>query len=162
MAQGGSNGQRVVFDTTAPGASNFGDTAAAGSAATPARLDHRHSREANPVTGHNVATNVHGLPANVSVLGDRTSNGRFVQTAIGTTTYGAGSSFTLNNLHISGTFSFGVAFSSTPVIVIGGGDPSNGAPGAVVAPTTTGFKVWAWDNQANSFSGAVHYIALGF
>ena len=41
------------------GASAFGDTAAAGTAATAARTDHRHSREANPVTAHEAATDPH-------------------------------------------------------------------------------------------------------
>jgi len=43
----------------AAGASAFGDTAAAGSAATASRTDHRHSREANPVTAHEAAGDPH-------------------------------------------------------------------------------------------------------
>jgi hypothetical protein len=45
--------------TGAAGASAFGDTAAAGSAATAAKTDHRHSREANPVTAHEAASDPH-------------------------------------------------------------------------------------------------------
>jgi hypothetical protein len=43
----------------AAGVSAFGDTAAAGSAATASRTDHRHSREANPVTAHEGAADPH-------------------------------------------------------------------------------------------------------
>ena len=45
--------------TAVAGASTFADAAAEGSATSFARSDHRHSREANPVTAHEAAGNPH-------------------------------------------------------------------------------------------------------
>lgn len=47
------------IDAAAAGASAFGDSAAEGTATSLARSDHRHSREANPVTAHEAAGDPH-------------------------------------------------------------------------------------------------------
>lgn len=145
----------AAFDSTVPTTAAFNDSAATGSAAFAARRDHKHG-----MPNHNVAANVHGLPASVNVLGNRTASGEFIQHALPSVSYGAGSSFTLNNLHTT-TATFPVAFASAPIVLLGGGDQANGAPGVAIAISTTGFTLWVWDNQASGFSGSFGYVALG-
>lgn len=72
---------------------------------------------------HNVATNVHGLPASVNVYGNRTASGEFIQ-RLQTTDLTMGSTdrgvYENNN-----TETFAVAFSTTPVMTTGGATSSN-------------------------------------
>lgn len=102
-------------------------------------------------------TNVHGLPANVAPLGDRSSSGRFIQSGSGvsiTTASTVGAVYTNSQ-----TISFPVAFSSTPLVIPAGAQNGQGLHAAVIS--STGFTMVAVSGSPSVNVTSINWIALG-
>ena len=110
-------------------------------------------------TGHNVAANVHGLPASVNVLGNRSASGEFIQRG---TFDPAAAGTTDNPVYISNTtVTFPVAFNSTPFVMSGGGTGDNDALGGTQVITTTTFRMIIYTLTSGSNPTDFRWVALG-
>lgn len=146
-----------------------GDIIQASAANTPARLGigtPGQVLEANPgatavqysthPTAHNVAANVHGLPASVNVLGNRNAAAEYVQR--GSSALTPSSAITISN-YGTAAVTFPVAFSGTPIVVCGGTGSVQVLWYTSYNPTTTGFTLYGLRSSADAGTGT--YIALG-
>lgn len=106
----------------------------------------------------NASANVHGLPANVNVLGNRNAAGQFVQHGTGSSTT-AGSAVSVFRASANTTFTFPVAFSSTPRVWVALQDGVTGGAGVSLV-STTGFDSRAWSFSAST-TYTIAYLALG-
>src|SRR5678815_4459604 len=142
-------GRTPLTTSTSPTTQAFGDSSVIGTAGLPARDDHKHGMPADPVPAHNVATNVHGLPASTAVLGNRMNETAYCQYAQPGVTYGAPSAFTMGQVHdiaSGGTIAFPVVFPNVcRAVVLGGGETANAYVGCAFAMNTSGFKVRVYD-----------------
>mgnify|MGYP001616542960 FL=1 len=114
---------------------------------------------ADPSTAHIAASAaVHGLPASVNVLGNRSAAGEFVQrsTVASMTTSGA-----ISFYHVSSAVTFAVAFSATPIVCPGGTTSDVVHFGGVQAVTTTGFSYRRLSNTDSQAASNIGWIALG-
>jgi hypothetical protein len=102
--------------------------------------------------------NVHGLPASVGVLGDRTGGGHWVQYA-GSSTSATGAAFAgFANIRDQAV-TFPVAFSATPVTLVTG---VNTVPCAITTVSSTGFTARQFDaSGAGSAAIIFHWLAVG-
>lgn len=103
---------------------------------------------------------VHGLPASVNVLGDRSASGEFIQRGtVATSSFGV---VDRSVFLITAAVTFAVAFSTTPIVVPGGSDggATDHWAGASVI-TTTGFTLNKFGVDSGVASGTIGWIALG-
>jgi len=102
---------------------------------------------------------VHGLPASVNVLGNRSAAGEFVQRGSGNQTGGSSAQSIYPNTF---AITFAVAFSSTP-IVVAGSTTSGGftCVGGAQTVSTTGCNVCVMTNTSSSTLNNYGWIALG-
>lgn len=107
-------------------------------------------------TGHNVAAAIHGLPASVNVLGNRTAAGEFIQRDTASPINEAAWS----PVRTTVAFTFAVAFATTPYLVTGGYTSGNVAAVAANSVTTTGGNMVAMHPTGAGITGAT-FIALG-
>lgn len=119
---------------------------------------------ANPSSSLNInspdhpaaVANVHGLPANVNVLGDRTGVGRFVQGG-STTASATGTSWSVS-AYRTYSVTFPVAYASAPRVFAS----ANNKLASITAPSTTGCSVIVFDNGTTiSTSSTFHWMAIG-
>jgi hypothetical protein len=110
------------------------------------------------LTAHTGASaNVHGLPASVNVLGNRTAAGQFVQ-------HGGGASVTTGGSSVSIFFgtasvSFPVPFSTTPRVSVAGS--SGGVGMHATSISTTGFTIVGLGTAASASISSMSWIAIG-
>jgi len=100
---------------------------------------------------------VHGLGANVNVLGDRDASGHFVESATITTTALTSNDFTLYGATRAVTFA--TAYSATPVVVVGGAGGASNHWGSAVSIGTTGFTMQLFGSGTNTRT--TDYISIG-
>jgi len=112
---------------------------------------------ASPATHATANANVHGLPANANVLGNRNAAGEFIQhgDAIASGTLGA---FTISHYRLIAA-TFPVAFSTAPRVFTGCSNAT--AVTCVGSITTTGCTLVAWGDGTLAATAVVNYIALG-
>ena len=101
---------------------------------------------------------VHGLPASVNVLGNRSAAGESVQrgTITSLTTGGA-----MTFYQVYGDVVFAVAFSSTPIVVSGGTTTDVVHFAGAQAVTTTGFTYRRLSNTDAQAAANCGWVALG-
>jgi len=108
------------------------------------------------------STAVHGLTANVNVLGNRNAAAEFVQR--GSFNPPSNGTYGYSPVYMGGPsgVTFAVAFSSTPhVAYAGSSDADNPQMGAISAITTTGFSIRMWGVNSGQDLADGRYIALG-
>ena len=106
------------------------------------------------------AANVHGLPASVNVLGNRTASGEFIQ-RLGTDDQTLGS-VDRPVYEANGTITFAVAFSANPIVVTGGAESSNTDQWAGVRNiSTTAFLLSTFGINSGVSMTNIGWVALG-
>ena len=108
--------------------------------------------------GHNVAAAVHGLPASVNVLGNRSAAGEFVQR--GTLAQGTVQNGPLTIYYASQTLTFPVAFSSAPYVWGGGIIENAFAFAGVLNISTTACTLIKWSSD-NVTAQTLKWVAMG-
>ena len=105
------------------------------------------------------ASNVHGLPASVNVLGNRNASGEFIQRDSGAFTTGTSDQAMYP---ITANITFPVAFSATPIIIPGSNYTGNSVSTMMTATlaTTTTCDITGFGN-VQSTATRWAYIALG-
>lgn len=104
---------------------------------------------------------VHGLPASVNVLGDRTAAGEFIQHAVTGNIASANEALSVFYSN-SNAITFAVAFTSTPRVFGGGTTTADQKISSEIsAVTTTGFnlRIWAASNSTTFANNA--WMAIG-
>ena len=112
--------------------------------------------------GHDVAAAVHGLPASVNVLGNRAAAGEFIQRGSLAVTSDSTDRSVFTNTN-PGAITFAVAFSATPLVMLGtdytGTDAFQAA--AVRGISTTGMTLSVLSVGGANTALRAAYIALG-
>jgi len=112
------------------------------------------------ISDHNVAANVHGLPASVNVLGNLAASGECVQRGVlNPANLLAGG----NTIYIGGasTVTFAVAFSSSPKVSPGGTTDNQIESAFCFNIGTTAFTYRPFGTSASQVNTNGQYIALG-
>lgn len=104
----------------------------------------------------NVA-NVHGLGANVNVLGNRDASGEFIQRATVDTAVPASS--TALSSRVTATDTYAVAFNNIPRVMMAGVTPNEATWAEAHSVTTTGFSIEILSDGTTT--RAVQWVALG-
>jgi hypothetical protein len=111
-------------------------------------------------THGDLSAGVHGLPANVNVLGNRSAAGEFIQRAsvnIGATESTAFSIYQAG----FGAVTFPVAFTTTPIVLSGGTTSIAHSIGSAYNITTTGFTFARFDITAGRAANNCGWVAFG-
>lgn len=104
-------------------------------------------------------TQVHGLPANVAPLGNRSAAGEFIQRGYMSSTGGA-TSYALYQA-VNTNVTFPVAFTNLPIVIPGGTQSTAGVLPFLFNVTTTGFIYTRFDTAASRSAVNIGWIALG-
>lgn len=99
---------------------------------------------------------VHGLPASVNVLGNRSAAGEFVQRG-SDTVVGTGSALGTIYYHLK-TVTFPVAFSAVTVVLAAA---TSGVVCNVGTTSTTIFTASVWNEVNGAISETIKYLAIG-
>lgn len=120
--------------------------------------DHPQYAKAADLTAHAAASaEVHGLPENVHVLGNRNAAGEFIQHGTKNATGDQARSITRGCIE---AITFPVAFNSTPVVLPGGTTDNKCHLGSARAVTTTGFSLERF-STASELVNNMQWLALG-
>ena len=104
------------------------------------------------------AANVHGLPASVNVLGNRTASGEFIQ-RLNTDDLTTSGGVTFFN--ISGTITFAVAFSANPIVIPGGTETNTSHFAGAKSVSTTTFDLQTYGTADTTAHNNIGWVALG-
>lgn len=135
-------------------------TTVAGTDLVPVVVDPGGTPTSKKITLTNLFTSILGtlLPANVSLLGNRSAAAEFVQRGTITSITTAGSQYSMYGADAAVTFA--VAFGSTPIVVGGGCTTNANCIPDIHNVSTTGFTYTRWGPSTGAASN-VGWIALG-
>lgn len=112
------------------------------------------SRITSAATHVAASANVHGLPASVNVLGNRTASGEYIQRGNGSSSTSATISFTH---YVDTTVTFANAFGSTPRVFLSG---TNARLASAFSVSSAGFSVRCF-GISTADSVAFDWVAIG-
>jgi len=102
---------------------------------------------------------VHGLPASVNVLGNRSAAGEFAQRGtIASITVGSSA---LSAYEATSAVTFSVAFSSTPIVLSGGTTSNANQWSGAYNVSTTGFTYQRWSSTSGGAAVNLGWVAFG-
>ena len=113
---------------------------------------------ANADSHRTATTNIHGLPASVALLGNRTASGEFIQHGATSAINGTLTSFTIA-AYRSLAVTFPVAFTSAPRLFCNAKD--NGILATATSITSTGFTIYLWGGGALVNTLTADWMAVG-
>lgn len=144
----GSSAAPSEISFTATGLSLLQAVDAAAARTAIAAVDDTHQNQT-------VGPSLHGLGANVRVLGNRNAAGEYIQR--GSVTGQSSSTSFSPSLIQQISVSFPSAFSSAPQVYV---NCLAGRPACAVSVSATGFTVWVFDNAASA-DRTITYLAIG-
>lgn len=142
-------------------AGSVGTAELADGAVTSGKLDATINNDLAAASSHiGASAQVHGLPANVNVLGDRDAAGTYVQSgsSAGSGTAGGAGSWTTVAM---GSITFPVAFAAVPRVFVTVTGGNNVGPAYAGNVTTSGFTANAMAIASQAWNSTFDYMAKG-